>query len=389
VLRICPVAHQVWLSLAAPSRKLYELPRPWRFDTQRWQMFDSPRDVVEPIEGISVLQAADIQPVDGKDGKVQITDRGQVLDGIVNYGDELLIVIETKLDGPVATRQAQDLNVHGAPVRFDGGLVSVSWRHLLAAWYDLIESEVVVGAERTIIVDFLDFVERWFPRVGPFMTLARCKCNGFRVNRRLNAVLDQIAGGLTKEWLELPSRSTIDRAYLHFEQSSRDVRLVMYPADTLTQAKTFYAHPEHVSRMLALRDSGWNVEPNFHFGHIAPGLVWTTTDAPLEEYVGYWREHIEGTGAVQRVEWGDFWRQLVERQFATDEEKAKFDQSFTNTRRSSATPRPGLCCSYSWKLSDAERLDDGGRLVVAVEEQLNVMLRALGEKPHESTHTRT
>jgi hypothetical protein len=141
--------------------------------------------------------------------------------------------------------------------------------------------------------------------------------------------------------------------------------------------------------MLALRDSRWNVEPNFHFGHIAPGLVWTTTDAPLEEYVGYWREHIEGTGAVQRVEWGDFWRQLVERQFATDEEKAKFDQSFTNTRRSSATPRPGLCCSYSWKLSDAERLDDGGRLVVAVEEQLNVMLRALGEKPHESTHTRT
>src|ERR1019366_4778 len=59
VLRICPVAHQVWLSLADPSRKLYELPRPWRFDTQRWKMFDSPREVAEPIEGISVLQAAD------------------------------------------------------------------------------------------------------------------------------------------------------------------------------------------------------------------------------------------------------------------------------------------------------------------------------------------
>ena len=265
----------------------------------------------------------------------------------------------------------------------------VSWRDLLAAWYDLIESEVVAGAERAIMVDFLDFVERRFPRVGPFMTLARCKGNSFRVNRRLDAVLDQIAGGLTKAWLELPGRSTIDRAYLHFEQSSLDVRLVVYPADTLTQAKTFYTRPEAVSNLLSLRDGGWNVEPNFHFGHMAPGLVWTTSDAPLEEYVGHWREHIDGTGAVQRADWEDFWRQLVELRFAKDDEKVKFDQSFTNTLRSSATPRPGLHCFYSWKLSEAEHLDDRGRLVAVVEEQLNVMLRALGEKPHESKRVHT
>jgi hypothetical protein len=117
VLRISPAAHQVWLSLAAPDRKLYELPRPWSFDTQRWQMFSSVPEVAEPIEGISVLQAADVQVVDGP---VQITDRPQVLDGIVRYGDELLIVVETEPDGPVATRQAQDLNVHGAHVRFAG-----------------------------------------------------------------------------------------------------------------------------------------------------------------------------------------------------------------------------------------------------------------------------
>jgi hypothetical protein len=116
VLRISPAAHQVWLSLAAPKHKRYELPRP-RFDTQRWQMFEQAPEVAEAIEGISVLQAADLQTIDGP---VQPTDRRQVLDGIVRYGDELLIVIETKKDGPVTTRQAQELNVHGAHVRFDG-----------------------------------------------------------------------------------------------------------------------------------------------------------------------------------------------------------------------------------------------------------------------------
>ena len=59
VLRISPAAHQVWLSLAAPSQKLYGLPRPWSFDTQRWQMFEKAPEVAETIEVISVLQAAD------------------------------------------------------------------------------------------------------------------------------------------------------------------------------------------------------------------------------------------------------------------------------------------------------------------------------------------
>lgn len=380
VLRISPAAHQVWLSLAAPDRKLYELPRPWSFDTQRWQMFDSVPEVAEAIEGISVLQAADVQAIDGP---VQITDRGQVLDGIVRYGDELLIVVETKLDGPVATGQAQYLNVHEAPVRF-AGIHTVSWRDLLARWSDLVESEVVVGSERTLIMDFLDFVERRFPRLGPFTTLGRCKGNSFRVNWRLNAVLNEIAGGITETWLELPGRSTLHRAYLQFQESSQHIRLALYPADTLTQAKAFYTRPEAVSRVLSLRDGGWNVEPNFHFGYIASGLAWTTTDAQLEEYVAYWCEQIGGMGLIPREKWEEFWRSLVQRRFARSDEKMKFDQSFTNTDRESAAPRPGLICFYPWKLSEATLLDDDSRLVATVAEQLNVALLALGEKPYES-----
>jgi hypothetical protein len=125
VLRMSHLAHQVWLSLAAPDRKLHELPRPWRFDTQRWRMLSPESEIGEPIEGISILLAADVASVDGS---VQMTDRAQVLDGIVRYGDELLIVVETKLDGAVDAEQARDLNVHGAQVQFDGGVRTVSWK---------------------------------------------------------------------------------------------------------------------------------------------------------------------------------------------------------------------------------------------------------------------
>lgn len=377
VLRMSPAAHQVWLSLAAPDRKLYELQRPWSFDTQRWQMFEKAPEVSEPIEGMSILLAPDVEAVDGP---VQVTDRSQVLDGIVRYGDELLIVIETKLREGEGTDQVKYLNVHGAQVHFDGAVKTVDWRDLLAGWSDLVESEIVAGAERTLIVDFLDFVDRHFPHLGPFTTLGRCKDNGFRLGRRLKVLRDEIAGFPTESWLELPGRSTLSRAYLEFDQRQR-IQLVVYPADTLTQAKAFYTRKGATSKVLSLRTGGWTVEPNFHFGHMATGFVWTTVGAPLEEYVAYWRKQIANTGQYTREHWETFWRELVQQRFARPDEKTHFDQSFTNTKRMSATPRPGLKCIYSWNLSEAKVLDDKKHLVKVISDQLGIVLQALEENP--------
>jgi hypothetical protein len=370
------------LSFAAPHRKLYELPQPWTFDTQRWQMFDKAPEVTEPIEGISVLQTADVEDVPGS---VEISDRSQVLDGIIRYGDDLLIVIETKLDGRVPSRQAQFLNIHGAQVRFDGGVQPVSWRELLKAWSNLIESGMVAGAERTIILDFLDFVDRHFARLGPFATLGQCKDHAFLVKRRLKTVLDEIAGEPTDGWLELSGRSTLDRAYLAFDESSQLIQLKVYPADTLTQAKSFYSHSEIHSNVLLLRSTGWKIEPNFHFAFMAKGLVWTTADASVEKYIAHWSEQIENTKPLPRDKWDGFWRDLVRLRFASSDQKVGFTQSFTKTAREKATPRPGLSCFYSWSLADAKVLDDKHQFRTAVLEQLAIMLQALNEKPIPST----
>jgi hypothetical protein len=177
-------------------------------------MFERAPDVTEPIEGISVLQAADAE---AEGGVIQITDRSQVLDGLVRHGDDLLIVIETKLEGRVSSRQAQYLNVHGAQVHFNGPVKAVDWRELLAIWSALVETNVVAGAERSLIEDFLIYVERHFPRLGPFRTLSQCRENASRITMRLNAVLDEMAEGLSSTWLELPGRSAVDRAFLEFD----------------------------------------------------------------------------------------------------------------------------------------------------------------------------
>jgi hypothetical protein len=163
---------------------------------------------------------------------------------------------------------------------------------------------------------------------------------------RLKAVLDEIVGGPTKRWLELPGRASVARAYLKFKESSQQIRLEVYPADILKQAKAFYTRLEATAGVLSLRDKGWDVVPNFHFGYMAKGLVWTTVDAQLERYVDYWREHIDGTKAKKREEWEEFWRELVKQRFAKEDEKAQFDQHLPIPESGSQQPRdPALGAS--------------------------------------------
>ena len=67
------------------------------FDTQRAQILRSefqPR-TNEPIKGISVLCSADASSE--VQGAVLESDRGQVLDGIIRYGDHSVIVLKSNL----------------------------------------------------------------------------------------------------------------------------------------------------------------------------------------------------------------------------------------------------------------------------------------------------
>jgi hypothetical protein len=72
-----------------------------------------------------------------------------VLDGIVRYGDDTVIVLESKLSGP-DHRQASNINLHGQPVAFDGGVRNISWHDILATFTDIASEErgLIAGAER-------------------------------------------------------------------------------------------------------------------------------------------------------------------------------------------------------------------------------------------------
>jgi hypothetical protein len=379
VLRCCPIAHQAWLSLVDRNLALRSLPRP-TFDTQRGKILRSERQPTtdEPIKGISVLCAADA-PSEGP-GVMLESDRGQVLDGIIRYGNDIVVVLESKLDGPADDHQARNINLHGQPIFFDDQIRRISWRDVLANFTDLADEKrsLVSGAEREILNDFLAFIDKNFPQLGPYNTIGRCAGERSRVRRRLHSILSEVLDSADGETLPGIHKS-VKLARLEYESETRLVILRMWPADTLEQARLFYKRPDVVDRVLKLQSEGWSVSPNFHFGFRARGDCWTDTTMPVADYMRYWLERIGDAGQIKRCDWDQYWRSLVRDKIAKPEDRELFDDKFTNTAYASATPRPGVKCTFNWRLDEAERLDARAQLRNAVRQCINQLLEALGE----------
>jgi hypothetical protein len=381
LLRMSPLAHVEWLRLIAPERSLRELPRP-EFKTQT-RAVRIAGDDAEDTEIVSVFLAPE-KPQSGG-GDVVESDRGQVLDAIVDYG-ELIAVVENKVF-EADDLQARQINLTGSGLQLVGGeeIVIVLWRDLLEALSGLRERELVAGAEAALLDDFLTYVENHFPDLGPFRNLALCDGVPRRIERRLRQVLGEAAGAEAESSsygprIATPAGAVTGRdAYLTLIDGEQ-IELALYPADTLSQAREFYARAEavHGVRALAGRD-GWVVKPNFHFGHMQRGYCWTSSDIDIDDYLRLWEERISTEVSVPRDGWEAYWSWLIESGIARKEDRPEFQRNFSDTDRQTATPRPGVMLARCWPLPAAEELDSRSALTVAVREAVDEALSAVGE----------
>jgi len=378
VLRYSPMAHQAWLRLVAPEQHLYDLSKA-EFATQRQRVLNADIQLPEgeSVPGISVWLAPDATLVSAP---IEPSDRQQVLDGIVTYGNDLVVVIENKITWGGVTEQPHRINLHGSPIKFDKEPVSVTWQRLLGLLSCLIERDLVSGAERLLIGDFLDLVEKYFPNIGPYSTLSQCGDQRFRIERRLDSILGEVVGisdGKGLGWRNLSGTPKIYMAWLGFTNDKSAVSLQMYPGDTLGQSRELYGSPTAVNAVLALQSDGWHLEPNFHWGFTAAGYAWMKTPLPVEKYCSYWVKEIGTTRELTRPEWEAYWAKLESDHIVEAAGKEAFDATFTASQRQRAQPRPGLFCEYQWTLEEAKHLDTREHLVEKVRARLNQMLTAL------------
>ena len=395
VLKLVPIAHSVWLRMVSDSRNggaeplasLERLPAA-SFQTQTATIGATPppesdhRDETSVYRAVSVLQAGDLTPDDGQ--PAGRSERRAVFDGVIRYGDDLALVVESKLARTVDERQAREITIGETAWRVDPIRSRLQWRDIIGAWRDLLAHDLVAGAERAVLEDFMWLVQRHFPRLQPFSELGVCRGNDYLVRLRCKAILDDLAGTPAElrpsgAVLLFGGAHVVRLAELGSADAESVVRIRMWPGDTLDQAKALYADTGAIDRLLVLREVGWTITPNFHFGHMAKGFTWTTGDISLEKYVEYWLVHIGSAGQVRRERWDDYFAELIELGIASHDDREAFDRDFSLTKRESATPRPGLRVERYWPFDTAAQLDQTRRFTREVRDAINTVLHALGE----------
>jgi len=385
VLKLSPMAHASWLRRVDPSLALAELPSATL--TTQSRAIRSGGDQAGDPEGPRVLSVFLGPEVAQTDGVVRESDRGQVLDAILDYDGELVVVVENKI-AEADHWQSLRINLGTQKARLDTAQFPVSWRDVLEDFMRLLERDLVSGAERSVLEDFMDYVERHFGGLGPSRTLALCRGNRYRQERRLRTLLTEVTGAETQVrrsttlWSSLPfvelSGAVVKYAYLHMAEEDA-VGLILFPAETLGQARALYTDHAAVERLLALRERGWRLEPNFHFGYMQRGFAWVPTELGLEDYVALWLREIGSSGSVPKEAWPQYLAWLRTEGVMAERYQETFDRAFTHTDRESATPRPGLRLTRTWAIADAERLDTERRLVIEVRAAIEEALQALGE----------
>lgn len=394
VLRLVPLAREALLhAIGEPSQS--HLPD-CTIDLQATHLVDPSEEgasngKVQRGRLVSVFLTPDFEPEEIA-GEVTDTDRGQRFDGVLRFDPDLVVLLESKVCRKWARRNGHrvgELNLGG--VRFaQRRTCLLRWHDLLEAWWRLAEIGVLSPAEHALVQDMLSYAHQDFGHLLPFGSLRRVGSDPTRRKWRLRSLLREATGiepervGLVHVRLDNAlGASSLQRAALDIDEDDR-LTLHMWPGELKPQAEHLYA-AGHADRLCELAaPPGWRVEPQPLLGfRNAPRRtrVYLTCTLNAPTYARRWEgEDWSHVGAHHRNSIrGELWPWLLEHGYASECDAERLDPFLRALGRRFAHLRPSMHVARSWSWSEAERLEDEGRLVGEIRDAVNAVLGALEE----------
>ena len=383
VLRGVPVAHAAWLHLVDQAHRknegagislLHELPAP--------EVHMQTATVPDTLRVVSVVQTDAHVHVDRD---VRSSDRRQVLDGVVGYGD-LVIVIENKpWHGDIWVKQL-DVNIPEGATH-DARVACVVWSDVVSAWGRLLASNHLNRAEALLVGDFLDYVEHHFPGLRSYSRVGSCGGDSERLHRRCEALLKQIAGvdvvQYQRGWgwhIDLEPGQCARKIGLIPEPESNPPRLVVEidPADTMGQARMTYREVPLAAVDELLREPRWDGWPNFHLMFMSTSFFRPGHRQGVQDYWAKWAGRPELIRQWRREEFDAAFAALIELDMVGADRRAQFDACTKDTKRESICFAPGVTFQWQLPLDEAARLDDRDQLEAVVIAAIEQGTKALG-----------
>jgi hypothetical protein len=317
---------------------------------------------------------------------VQASERGARYDGVLCFDPEWIIVIENKLYAETEGRQAVNISLPEThEIELDTHVVVLLWRDVVNRLTTLLDAGVLGKAERTLLDDFLEFLDTYFDYLNPYDTFGRCNESELLLEKRCKKILEAIAPGRVawaRGWsawyMKLtPADSPTKMCGLYPRQTGEgawSIQLTMYPGDVMTAAREFYKYlsDSATEQFLNLQNTKWAITPNFHLGFIRTGLGHRRGLLPIEQYLTYWRGRL-----IQQIfpdEQGRF--QPALQPFTHDGLIGETDVEdiCSQAAKLGATNLnvcPGVEVLFRWPLADAVAIDKTGGMVGEVRTRAN------------------
>ncbi len=378
LIRHSALAHEVWLraiglgdlGLTGVGEAQY------RFQTSSLDLLGLETD--QPLRGISVFisreQAENLGPV------AQSSNQRMIPDALITYlgpDEPIVVVVESKVHAAADAAQARQINLGPYEPTWDPvEPVALRWSTLIDDLWTLVDLNITSGSEAELLSDFFDFVDADYRSVGPYSTLRRCSDIRERLRRRCRTILgeatDREAHGPSRgngPYVEMQGPASLPRRVaFDLDEQGSALHLSFWPADTPNQARAFYSDRPLLMRVGSMaEEENWTIANNMHFGHFQTGYAWLPmpSSTSMEQYLRFWRDHIELIGTVyeppKQPDWSGLLERLEESEIISSREA--FDRDFVLTGRTKADVRPGIELYRWWALDEAIELDDRGELV--------------------------
>jgi len=392
VLKLVPLAHEAFLDLCE-CKPLSVLPSP-EFDmqTEKLVLLGVEAAEAEISELVSVFLAPHEHAAQTADLDLS-SERRARYDGVIQYGWELLVVIESKLYANSSEEQALKINTGGLAHQ-SKRYVHVRWQDLLDRWWNLTERSVLGPGEAGVLSDFFDNAEENFGDLLPYTDLERCGDNPGRRVRRLRTILENATGfpaeinkASGSADVKFPDKRVIafDRINLHI--TSDRLILSAWPAELTPQYKRVYSDAGRVDALISLADeSAWELHPNIHLAY------WRSSGSQRwyparqlsgPEYLKQWIEDFEAKRAGRRprkdITDKGFRQWLIERKYASQGEMTDLDEWAEKLPLDKFDIRPSVQVSRSWPWHEAVVLDGTGQLTNEIHDSINQLLGVLDE----------
>lgn len=396
VMRLLPLAHAEFLRLVDPGLSATALPSV-AFDTQigglhpelAGRLSAGEQPLGGSLEVISVFLTPSDEP---RPIRVQPSSRRPRFDGALRYGDELVVVVESKLGADADSWQAENIPLGSladhCSLRPDGALVP--WHDLLEAWMRLDELALLGPTEKTVLADFFDLAGEHFAELLPFKTLARAGDNDTRIQRRVHDLLHEATGAELDWdsrwawWYAYGDWRTFERVAL-VASFGESLSLELWPAHKKPQAEAIYTG-DGISSAVASLDGvevaggRIRVTPDLFLRSYAPPKVLNleVLSPDSQSYMAFWEAnaseiHQYDVDAVP-LDW------LVDERMIGSEQATEVRQELAAKSYLKLMLQPGLSVAITWSWDQAVALDHEKALVPHLRAALSEVFSAFGEQ---------